>query len=288
MLCRPLSNHQAGQAVKYHTVTAIVLGVLVAGCNRKAEGQTVAVVNGDEITVPDLNFALSTTKVPDGADEKDVRSQVLQQLVDRRLLAEQAQKEGIDKSPDYLNRKRRTDEDLLISMLADRRLKSAQLPSDRDIQTYMAAHPEAFAGRETWGLDQISYLTPTDKGILGEIAATHSIDALIGVLQKHNITFNRQKNRLDTSAMPVEIYTKLNTLPAGEPFVVPFGNRSVASSITAREPHPVAGDAAKPVAVETIRKTQTAKSLEGLLKSLRSSSKIEYQPGYAPPATPKS
>jgi len=37
------------------------------------------------------------------------------------------------------------------------------------------------------------------------------------------------------------------------------------------------------VAVDTIRKTQTAKSLEGLIKSLKSSAKIEYQQGYAPP-----
>jgi hypothetical protein len=31
-----------------------------------------------------------------------------------------------------------------------------------------------------------------------------------------------------------------------------------------------------------MRKQQTATSLQGLLKSLRNSAKIEYQPGYAP------
>jgi hypothetical protein len=36
------------------------------------------------------------------------------------------------------------------------------------------------------------------------------------------------------------------------------------------------------VAVQAIRKTQMAKSLQDLLKSLRSSAKVEYQPGYAP------
>ena len=50
------------------------------------------------------------------------------------------------------------------------------------------------------------------------------------------------------------------------------------------KPNPLTGDEAKPAAVELMRKAQTAKSLEGLLKSLRSSAKIEYQPGYAPAA----
>jgi len=243
----------------------------------------VAVVNGDEITVPDLNFALTMTKVPEGANEKDVRSQVLQQLIDRRLLAEQARKEGIDKSPEYLNRKSRTDEDLLISMLANRRLNTTQLPSDREIQTYVASHPEVFANREVWNLDQISYPTPGAKDVQAEIAAAHSIDQLVAVLAKHSIAYDRQKNRLDTSVVPPELYAKLNGLPPGEPFVLPVGNRSVASAIVGREPHPVTGDQAKPAAVDAIRKTQTATSLEGMLKSLRSSAKIQYQQGYGPP-----
>ena len=51
--------------VKHSVVAAVVAcGILVSGCQRKAEGQTVAVVNGQEITVPDLNFALSQIKVP--------------------------------------------------------------------------------------------------------------------------------------------------------------------------------------------------------------------------------
>lgn len=265
----------------------MALGVMSSSCTRKAEGQTVAVVNGEEITLPDLNFALTMTKGAEGVDEKSVRAQVLQQLVDRRLLAEQARKEGIDKSPDYLNRQRRADEDLLISMLADRRLKSAQLPSDREVQSYIASHPEIFANRETWNLDQISYLTPGDKAAQADITNAHSMDQLIAVLTKYKIGYNRQKNRLDTAVVPPELYSKINGLPAGEPILVPLGNRSVASSIISRDPNPISGDQAKPIAVEALRKTQTASSLEGLLKSLRSSAKIDYQQGYAPPPPKK-
>jgi EpsD family peptidyl-prolyl cis-trans isomerase len=264
-------------------MAAVAVGVLASSCTRKAEGQTVAVVNGEEITVPDLNFALDMAKVPQGADKDQARSKVLDQLVDRRLLAEQARKEGIDKSPEYLNRVRRADEDLLISMLAARRLNTAQLPSDREVQAFMASHPGIFADRQTWDLDQVQYTTPKNPAFTADMKNAHSIDQLNAVLEKYKVPFTRQKNRLDTAAVPAQLFAKLGSLPAGEPFVVPMGDRAIASAIVGKEPHPLTGDEAKPVAVQAMRKTQTAKSLEGLLKSLKSSAKIEYQKGYGPP-----
>jgi peptidyl-prolyl cis-trans isomerase C len=273
--------------VKYRVVAAITLAILGSACTRKAEGQTVAVVNGEEITVPDLNFALELAKVPEGANTDAARSQVLQQLIDRRLLAEQAHKEGIDKSPEYLNRERRADEDLLISMLAARRLNTAQLPSDRDVQNFIAAHPGMFANRENWDLDQVTYVSPTDPAAVADIRGAHTIDQLIAVLEKHKVAYAKQKNRLDTAMVPPDLFAKLNALPAGEPFVVNVGNRSLASGIAGREPRPLTGDQAKPAAVDTMRKTQTGKGLQDLLKSLRSSAKIEYQKGYTPPPQKK-
>lgn len=273
--------------MKYRILAAISLAVLASGCNRKAEGQTVAVVNGNEITVADLNFALSQARVPEGADKTLARSQVLQQLVDRRLLAQQAHEEGIDKTAEYLNAQRRADEDLLIQLLATRRLKTAQLPSNREIDNYIATHPESFANRQTWSLTQVMYPTPTDNATRTDIVAAKTMDQLIAVLKNHNVAYQQQNSQLDTAAIPPDLYSKLNAVPAGEPFAVSAGNRTVASVVTGREPHALTGDQAKPIAVDAIRKTQTATALEGLLKSRRSSAKIEYQAGYGPPGAAK-
>lgn len=282
MLCRSLSN-ESGALVKYSIIAAVAVACIASGCTKKAEGQTVAVVNGEEITVPDLNFALNLAKVPEGTDKDKARSQILQQLVDRRLLAEQAKKEGIDKTPDYLNRERRADEDLLISMLADRRLKTTQLPSDQEIQNYMATHPEMFANREVWSLDQLVFAPPADANVKNQIQDAHSIDQLVTVLQNNKIAYRRQKNRIDTAVVPPELFGKLSTVPPGEPFALSNGTQMIASAVTAKEPQPLTGDDAKPIAAQAIRKSQTATSLESLLKSLKSSAKIEYQPGYGPP-----
>jgi EpsD family peptidyl-prolyl cis-trans isomerase len=257
--------------------------LLLGGCQRKAEGQTVAVVNGAEITIPELNFALQQARVPESVDKNAVRSQLLQKLIDRRLVAEQAQKEGIDKSPEFLNRQRQATEELLITMLASRRMNSQPLPSDREVSTFIESNPQMFAQRETWNVDQVLYSPPKSAAFDAEIKDTNSIDGIVSVLEKYKVRFARQKNQLDTAAIPAPLYKQLSSLP-DKPFIILAAGKAIANSIVSREAVPLTGDKAKPIGVAAIRKSQTTKSMEDLVKSLRSSAKIEYQPGFAPKA----
>src|SRR5205085_10540683 len=97
------------------------------------------------------------------------------------------------------------------------------------------------ADRQIWVLDQIIYPTQKDPGILAEIETTHSIDAFITVLKSHKIQFKRQSKRLDPTVLPAEIYAQIEALPAGEPFIAPASDLSVASVIVGREPNPQSG-----------------------------------------------
>jgi len=273
-----------GVSVRSRIIIAVGLALVISGCNKKAEGQTVAVVNGEEITAAELNAELSNAKAPPGLDKKDVRSRVLQQMIDRRLLAQQATKDGVDKSPDFLNRERRMHEDLLISMLAARQMDTTRLPSAQEIQRFQASRPEMFANREQWNLEQIRFTMPTDAAVKSKLEATKTLDEVAKTLTDAKITFDRQKNRLDTAVIPHELYARLMTADPGEPFIVPIGNLAIASSIVSREPAPITGDQAQPIAVAALRRTQAAKLMQDRLKALRDSAKIEYKPEFAPPA----
>jgi EpsD family peptidyl-prolyl cis-trans isomerase len=282
MLCTNHSIQHWGRKVKPLFAVSAVALLLLSGCQRKAEGQTVAVVNGDEITIPELNFTLEQVKIPDSADKQSVRSQVLEKLIDRRLVAQQARKEDIDKSPEFINRQRQATEELLISMLASRRLKAQPLPSDRDVTAFIDGNPQMFAKRETWTVDQVYYPIPKNPQFSSEINNTKSIDDIIAILQKYKVKFARRTTKLDTALIPPPIYKLIQGMPVAQPFVIPSGDRAVASFILNREANPLGGDQAKPIALAAIRKNQTEKSLEDTLKSLRGSAKIEYQPGFAP------
>src|SRR5689334_1499862 len=121
-------------------VLAIVLALAVSACEKKPGGQTVAVVNNEEITAADLNAELNNANVSPGDASKDVRSQALQRLIERRLLAQQARSDGLDKSPDFLNQQRRATEDLLINALVSRQASTKAVPTADEIAKFETAH----------------------------------------------------------------------------------------------------------------------------------------------------
>jgi len=102
-------------------------------------------------------------------------------------------------------------------MLTSRSLNTSQIPSDQEIAGYISSHPGMFANREVWGLQQLVYNQPTDQAVLKQIEATKTLEDLAGVLQSHNIQFSRQQNKLDTAAVPADLYGRISTIPAGEP-----------------------------------------------------------------------
>jgi peptidyl-prolyl cis-trans isomerase C len=257
----------------------------VARLRKKPEGQSVAIVNGEEITVPQLNAQLAAADASPGVDKNQARSRALQALIDRVLLEQQARSEGIDKSPTFLEKQRQLTQEVLIGMLAQRLGGTAQLPSDQDVAQFEESHPQMFAKREMWTLDEIRFQMPASGPIQQQINATHSLAALEDVLKANHIDYTPATARIDSAVVPQDLYGKIIALPAGEPFIVPVGADAVASVITAREAQPVSADQARSLAIAAIRKQQTAILLDNRLKTLRKSAKIQYQPGYAPPAS---
>jgi EpsD family peptidyl-prolyl cis-trans isomerase len=260
------------------------LSLTTAACDRKATGQSVAVVNGEEISAGELNGELQLANVPPSADQKLARQQLLQGLIDRRLLAQEARKNGIDKSPEFLTRQRRLTDDLLISMNAERQAGSQKLPDQAAVDAFIAQNPYAFAQRQILTLQQIAIDPPSDTKVLAPLADAHSLDAVAATLTRLKIPFTRATGKLDTGTVPPEALKRIFALPPTEPFVLPANGKLYANVITGREPVPMAQDDIRKAAVAAMRQQNTRTGLSNEVKQLRSKAKIEYQAGYAPVA----
>jgi EpsD family peptidyl-prolyl cis-trans isomerase len=270
--------------VRYSVLLMTAAAIALSGCDRKAEGQTVAVVNGEEITSAELNSEISLANLPADVDKKAATARILQTMIDRRLLAQQARADGLDKTPEYLTRQRRATEDTLIAMVAQRKLSSAKLPTPEEIAKLQQSQPEKFAKREILTLSQLEFATQKDPAALQAIKEAHSLDELAAVLTARGVEVKRGGRKISSADFPHEIYSRIAQLPPGEPFIIPVGGRSVANVITAREPAPLADEQAKPLAVNVLRQQNGAKVMEAMLKDLRTKAKIDYKTGFGPPA----
>ena len=268
-------------------IAPVVLMLALPGCSKQATGQVAAVVNGDEITLQEVNAEIGNAKLPEGADKDKARNAILQRLVDKRLIEQQAKSEGLDRDPEFLQRQRQVTQALLIQLYAKRAQDTLRVPDQATVSKFIADHPDAFANRQIFTVDQIRFAPPQDRTVLAGLRDAHTIEAVAAYLQSKNVPFQRGSGKVDSAQVPAPVLKQILSLPAGEPFVIPSPQGAVANVITNRQPAPLPPEQAQPLAVQMIRAEALDKVLQQRLKDAQAKAKITYQPGFGPaPSTP--
>jgi EpsD family peptidyl-prolyl cis-trans isomerase len=267
-------------SVSFIALTSLAL--TLTACQKKAEGQVVAVVNGEELTLNELNGELSELNLPKDADKSGVRSEVLQRMVERRLLAQAAKDAGLDRDPNYINQERRMKERLLVSMYGRKALDTIDVPDSAKVDAYIASHPQMFANRTRYALEQIQFQVPADLSRLKDLDSAHSMAEVIARLDKMGISYQRGTGALDSATVSPDAMRRILALPPGEPFIVPNGNVVIASVITNATPIVIPAEQARPMAVQAMRSEELNKIGQQRLDEAKAKAKIEYQPGYEP------
>jgi peptidyl-prolyl cis-trans isomerase C len=263
----------------------LVCLIALGGCEKEATGQVAAVVNGEEITLQEVNAELANASVPEGADQKALRQAALERIVERRLLAQAAREDGLDKSSDFLIRKRQLEDTLLVQLLAQKATQATGVPDPKKIQTYIQKNPAMFADRTIYQLDMIQFPMPADPKQLEPLGKARTMDELITQLQQRGIKFQRGTGTLDSAKVGQEKINQIRALPAGEPFISPQGNVVTAAVITGEAKQPIATEQASPMAVQAMRNSEVVGALQQRLKDARAKADIKYQAGFAPPKT---
>lgn len=259
-----------------------LLATLTAGCQKKAEGQVVAVVNGQEITQQQLNAELGNAQIPPQADKKAIMAQLLQRVIDRKLLVGKAKAEGLDQSPNYLAQVSRAQDGILIDLLAAKAAKAQPVPDAASATKFVNDNPTLFGQRKKLSLDQIAFPMTTDPLLAAKLKAAKSMPEVEAALKASNIQFQRGSSVLDTASLPPQAATKIESLPAGEPFLVPQQGQIIVSVIKSSEASPVPAQQATPIATQLLRRQALNQAMKKDLDAERAKAKIEYQPGFEP------
>jgi EpsD family peptidyl-prolyl cis-trans isomerase len=278
--------------VKYQCTARLALlsavFLTLHACNGEPTGQVLAIVNGEEITQAELNAELAELPSTISGDKEAIRSQVLQQIIDRRLMAQVAKEEGFDRNPEFLTKERRLRETLLVQLYGQKQAETVRVPDGAVVKKYLAENPGKFSERANYLVDQIIFDVPSDAKVLKALETDNSLAEVEETLKRLNIEYSRGNNSLDTANVPTPVLEQILALPPGEPFVVPAQGRITVSVITGREPVPTSEQEAAPLAAQEMRAQDLNKLLQTRLNEARSKADISYQDGLAPKETPAS
>ncbi len=264
---------------------ALLAATLLAGCDKQPEGQVIAVVNGDEITLQELNTELGNTQLPEGVAKDEIRNRALDNIVSRRLLAGVAKEQGIDDSPEYIMRRQQLDEALLVQMLAQRTARPMKQPSGQEIDDFVAKNPQMFASRAVLTLDQIRFPTPANQDYVKALAPAKTMAEVVTILNRLGIRFERGPAQIDTATMPAEMFQQITSVGSREPFVVPGSGAVSVNQMVSSRPTPLAENQVTPAATAIIQRRNLAEELNAMAKSARAEAGIAYQQGFAAPKT---
>lgn len=261
-----------------------LLAMSLAGCEKEPVGQVAAVVNDEEITLQEINAELASMNVSPDADREAVQKAALQRIIDRRLLAQAAREDGVDKDPEFLIRMRQAEDALLAKILTERIERGAEVPTERKIDAFIEENPNVFEQRTLLNVDRLVFDFPRDRD-LGIFADDHSLAAVAERLDGLNIDYTRNQSAIDSAKLNAERFEAIRRLPAGEPFLIREGEKVMAGVVTGARAVPLPEDEAKPLAVTGLRNKTIGEALRSRLERMKSSAEIQYQPGFEPEET---
>ncbi len=271
-------------------VAAAGAALALSGCGGGAEktlseGQSIARVGDEDVTIHELNAELKGAPIPAGDQRKLIEQAALQQIVDRRILADIAREQKLDETPDYLLMKKRAEETVLVQLLQQKIAGTVKRPTREAAKTFITANPNLFDQHKIFVLDQITFQMPADPKKLVQLQPLKSLGDIEQWLNENGLQYRRLPSSLDSIQMPAEMTNKIMSLPAGEVFVVPTNGAVTASVITNTRIEPITGDKAIDVAMRMLQNKAMGeaaqKQLEGQLKERRA--KVTYQKGYSAP-----
>lgn len=255
-----------------------VLIFALAGCGGAPAGQIEAHVNGREISDRAVAAELASANVAPGNPADDRAA--LDKVIARDLIVEQARREGLDKTPDFLALRDRAEDLVLADLMVRRWAAAVPQPAQGEIDRYVAENPLRFDQRTLLTVDEIE---ATGQGpVLADLAPLHSMDAVDGALRNARATVHRISQVLDTALIEPATARRLVTAPPGEPVVFAAPGKSGGSwriiAVTRSDPAPVAADLRTALAGDALRQIQIAHRLDALKSGARIAYRADLQP----------
>lgn len=258
---------------------------LLTSCGKKGEAttnktdtQVVAKVNGDEITIHQVNFQLARMGQLNEAQGKIAAKQVLASLVEMQLLKQQAIETKLDQDPTVLQAMESSKDQLLAQAYLEKLMSKTPKASAAEIDTFYKAHPELFANRRVFRLQELVISLSPDKFAETEasLKSIKGINEIATWLKDKNYPFTANSNVRLAEQMPMELLTKLQALKDGEMIIVPTATTLNIVHIAASQSAPITREKATPVIEQYFFNQNKTKLAKEEMVALNEKAKIEF------------
>lgn len=264
----------------------------LVACGDKANaptGQVVATVNGEEITTTDLESELNGASAPTPEGQKQLQRMALENIINRTILAQAAEEEGLAKGPEFAVIERKARQAALVELLQRNVGKTLPQPGSEEIDNFVAENPSTFANRKVFVVDQI-VVPQVNQEIVKALEPVKTLAEAQAVLQRFNVPSNQTVGVIDSLTIPPQAAMQIGNLPPDEVFIIPSNGAIRINHVRSSQVDPIRGEQAKQIAREMLARQRGQTTLQNSLgeKIKAGRANVKYNDAFAPPKAPAS
>lgn len=258
---------------------------LMSGCGKENGGENLkpaAVVNGRIIAVEQVEAELEKLGQVPAEQSQVLANRILRNAIDQELLAQQAVEAKLDGQAEVQMKiaaaRRRILADAQIAAMT----KNIAEPAEAEIRAYFDGHPELFAKRRVFKLQELLATVPQES--LDQVRAmaqqAKSPRELAAALSAKGIQVGGRELVKPAEDLPADLLKQLSGLKAGQSLTVLNGTKLDIVTMVGSEERPVSFDQASPMIARYLANNRKRDQAETELGKLRAQAKIEYKPPY--------
>lgn len=267
-------------------VLPIVMAAFLAACGDKSESggeakatQAAARVNGDEITVHQINQILQRQQgiTPEQTDAASQR--ILEGLIDQQLAVAKAEEQKLDRDPQIVQALDAARRNILARAYLERTANAvAAAPTPEEIRKYYDEKPALFSQRKVYALQEFTVPGKPEEyqPLLKALQATKSAQEFGEVMKASGKPFGANQVTQAAENLPMAIIDQLLKVNTGEALYITAPDGFKAVLVVASREQPVNFEQAKPIIEQYLLTERRREAAQKEVKTLREAAKIEY------------
>ncbi len=259
-----------------------LLVVFLSGCGGEdktgKDGQVVAKVNGDEVTVHQLNYELGLLGQAATQNTEQVARQTLEQLVNQQLVVQKAVTEKMDRDPRVMQALEHAKSKVLVQAYMSKVAgRDSTPPSKQEVGDYYSKHPELFAERRIYQIREIllDKSVPTAE-LQSRVKSSKSLEELMGWLEEKKVQMKSDVLVKSAEQLPSEMLSRLYQMRQGQVMAIEAPNNISLFILMAARNQPLSEAQAAPAIENFLLNQKRGKLADGEVKRLRAEAKIEW------------
>lgn len=264
--------------------------LLVAGCGKDGKDgakatQSAARVNGEEVTVHQINMVLERQQGLKPEQAEPASRQILESLIDQELALQKATEQKLDRDPQIIQMLDATRRNLLArAYLEKTAAASVGTPGSEDVKKYFDEHPALFGERRIYMLQDFTIQGDAEqiKEITPKLQVTESSQGFVDVLKNSGLKFAVNQVTQPAEALPLNLVDQFAKLKDGKGMYQILNGGLKVVLVAASKPQPITLDQAKPMIERFLTESRRQEFVQKETKNLRSTAKIEYLGKFVP------